>query len=27
MKVKWIDWVKQIQAIAQTGLTYSKDVY
>ncbi|MDM5193295.1 NUDIX hydrolase [Bacillus hominis] len=27
MKVKWIDWVKQIQSIAQAGLTYSKDVY
>ncbi|PEE41118.1 NUDIX hydrolase [Bacillus pseudomycoides] len=27
MEAKWIDWVKQIQAIAQTGLTYSKDVY
>ncbi|HDR7872174.1 TPA: NUDIX hydrolase N-terminal domain-containing protein, partial [Bacillus wiedmannii] len=26
MTVKWIDWVKQIQAIAQAGLTYSKDV-
>ncbi|MEH6978804.1 NUDIX hydrolase N-terminal domain-containing protein, partial [Bacillus pseudomycoides] len=27
MEAKWIDWVKQIQAIAQAGLTYSKDVY
>ncbi|KFN02782.1 NUDIX domain-containing protein [Bacillus clarus] len=27
MKIKWIDWVKQIQSIAQAGLTYSKDVY
>ncbi|MBJ8050460.1 NUDIX hydrolase [Bacillus cereus] len=27
MTVKWIDWVKQIQSIAQSGLTYSKDVY
>lgn len=27
MNNKWLDWVKQIQAIAQTGLTYSKDVY
>ena len=26
-KMKWIEWVKQIQAIAQAGLTYSKDVY
>ncbi|MBE7106277.1 NUDIX hydrolase [Bacillus cereus] len=27
MTVKWIDWVKQIQSIAQAGLTYSRDVY
>ncbi|MDM5154586.1 NUDIX hydrolase [Bacillus sp. DX1.1] len=27
MEAKWIEWVKQIQAIAQAGLTYSKDVY
>ncbi|MBJ7985535.1 MULTISPECIES: NUDIX hydrolase N-terminal domain-containing protein [Bacillus] len=27
MTVKWIDWVKQIQSLAQAGLTYSKDVY
>lgn len=27
MNNKWLDWVKQLQAIAQTGLTYSKDVY
>ncbi|HHB2051677.1 TPA: NUDIX hydrolase N-terminal domain-containing protein, partial [Bacillus cereus] len=27
MTAKWIDWVKQIQSIAQAGLTYSKDVY
>lgn len=26
-EIKWLDWAKQIQAIAQTGLTYSKDVY
>ncbi|WP_232278736.1 NUDIX hydrolase [Paenibacillus sp. 481] len=24
---KWLEWAKQIQAIAQTGLTYCKDVY
>nr|WP_245809603.1 NUDIX hydrolase [Cohnella massiliensis] len=24
---KWLEWAKQIQAIAQTGLTYAKDVY
>lgn len=27
MNVKWLEWAKQIQAIAQTGLTYTKDVY
>lgn len=27
METKWLDWAKQLQAIAQTGLTYSKDVY
>ncbi|MBH5319599.1 NUDIX hydrolase [Paenibacillus sp. GSMTC-2017] len=27
METKWLDWAKQIQAIAQTGLTYTKDVY
>ncbi|PYY29115.1 NUDIX hydrolase [Paenibacillus illinoisensis] len=27
MDMKWLDWAKQIQAIAQTGLTYGKDVY
>lgn len=27
MEYKWLDWAKQIQAIAQAGLTYSKDVY
>ncbi|MEC2968644.1 NUDIX hydrolase N-terminal domain-containing protein, partial [Bacillus cereus] len=26
MTIKWIDCVKQIQSIAQAGLTYSKDV-
>lgn len=24
---QWLTWVKQLQALAQTGLTYSKDVY
>ena len=24
---KWLKWAKQIQAISQTGLTYTKDVY
>ncbi|RIX60344.1 NUDIX domain-containing protein [Paenibacillus nanensis] len=27
MEPKWLAWAKQIQAIAQTGLTYAKDVY
>jgi HAD superfamily hydrolase (TIGR01509 family) len=27
LPVKWLDWAKQIQSIAQTGLTYAKDVY
>lgn len=27
MEPKWLDWAKQIQAIAQTGLTYVRDVY
>lgn len=27
MEPKWLEWAKQIQAIAQAGLTYSKDVY
>jgi ADP-ribose pyrophosphatase YjhB (NUDIX family) len=26
-EVKWLDWAKQIQSIAQIGLTYAKDVY
>ncbi|WP_232698227.1 NUDIX hydrolase [Brevibacillus daliensis] len=26
-EIKWLKWAKEIQAIAQTGLTYSKDVY
>nr|WP_136606791.1 NUDIX hydrolase [Paenibacillus dokdonensis] len=25
--LKWLDWAKQIQGIAQTGLAYTKDVY
>ncbi len=24
---KWLEWAKQIQALAQTGLAYTKDVY
>ncbi|AJY74410.1 NUDIX hydrolase [Paenibacillus beijingensis] len=27
MEIKGLEWAKQIQAIAQTGLTYAKDVY
>ncbi|WP_336772077.1 NUDIX hydrolase [Paenibacillus sp. MMO-58] len=27
MEPKWLEWAKQIQAIAQTGLTYATDVY
>ncbi|GAE30495.1 NUDIX hydrolase [Halalkalibacter hemicellulosilyticus] len=27
MEPKWLEWAKQLQAIAQAGLTYSKDVY
>jgi len=27
MEIKWLEWAKGIQAIAQTGLAYSKDVY
>ena len=24
---KWLDWAKELQALAQAGLFYSKDVY
>lgn len=27
MEQKWLSWAKEIQAIAQTGLAYGKDVY
>lgn len=27
LEPKWLDWAKQLQSIAQAGLTYSKDVY
>ncbi|MFK7691885.1 NUDIX hydrolase [Paenibacillus sp. HJGM_3] len=27
MKLQWLEWAKQIQAISQSGLAYSKDVY
>lgn len=26
-QLKWLEWAKQIQAIAQTGLAYSRDIY
>ncbi|MBD2871205.1 NUDIX hydrolase [Paenibacillus arenilitoris] len=27
MQLKWLEWAKQIQAISQAGLAYSKDIY
>ncbi len=27
ISLRWLEWAKQIQSIAQTGLTYAKDVY
>ncbi|MGG0453962.1 NUDIX hydrolase [Priestia megaterium] len=27
MEHKWLDWAKQLQSLAQAGLTYSKDIY
>lgn len=27
LEPKWLDWAKQLQSVAQAGLTYSKDVY
>lgn len=27
MDDKWLDWVIELQSIAQAGLTYGKDVY
>ncbi|AOZ94123.1 NUDIX hydrolase [Paenibacillus crassostreae] len=27
MNLKWLEWAKQIQAISQNGLAYSKDIY
>lgn len=27
MEQKWLTWAKEVQAIAQTGLAYAKDVY
>jgi ADP-ribose pyrophosphatase YjhB (NUDIX family) len=27
MNSQWLDWIKRLQAIAQTGLTYARDLY
>ena len=27
MSTKWLEWAKRIQALSQSGLTFSKDVY
>lgn len=27
MEPKWLEWAKELQSIAQAGLTYSRDVY
>ena len=27
MEPKWLEWAKQLQSIAQAGITYLKDVY
>ncbi|CAM2945347.1 NUDIX hydrolase [Paenibacillus sediminis] len=27
MQLKWLEWAKQIQAVCQAGLAYSKDIY
>ncbi|MFD0715775.1 NUDIX hydrolase [Paenibacillus sp. GCM10027626] len=27
MELRWLEWAKQMQALAQTGLTYTKDIY
>lgn len=27
METKWLEWAKELQSIAQAGLTYSKDIY
>lgn len=27
MEPKWLEWAKQLQSIAQAGLTYSKVIY
>ena len=27
MRAEWLDWVRRLQAIAQSGLTYAKDPY
>ena len=27
MSKQWLEWAKELQALAQTGLHYTKDVY
>ncbi len=27
MSTEWLEWVRRLQAIAQSGLTYAKDPY
>ena len=27
MEIKWLNWANELQAIAQIGLTYSKDIF
>ena len=27
MSTKWLEWAKRIQALSQSGLTFSKDIY
>lgn len=27
MSYQWLDWAKRIQALSQSGLAFSKDIY
>ena len=27
MNTQWLDWAKRIQALSQSGLAFSKDIY
>ncbi|WP_224654264.1 NUDIX hydrolase N-terminal domain-containing protein, partial [Escherichia coli] len=27
MSTAWLDWAKRIQAVSQSGLAFSKDIY